>query len=62
MTDAHTGPLDQAERKPQPLAAGTLLRLPHAAVRSLTAGEDGMSYLTVHRRRPGMQIQTRPHA
>ncbi|MER6530010.1 hypothetical protein [Streptomyces sp. NPDC001508] len=24
--------------------------------RSLVAGEDGMTYLTVHRRRPGMRI------
>lgn len=41
---------------PQPLAAGTLLWLPHGSSRSLTAGDQGLTYLTVHRRRPGMQI------
>ncbi|MFF8903120.1 cupin domain-containing protein [Streptomyces lydicus] len=55
------GTLD-ATRNPQPLAAGSLLWLPHGSTRSLTAGKDGMSYLTVHRRRPGMQIKTRPRA
>ncbi|MFJ9417157.1 cupin domain-containing protein [Streptomyces sp. NPDC101227] len=48
-------------RNPQPLAPGSLVWLPHGAARSLTAGKDGMSYLTVHRRRPGMQIHPRPH-
>lgn len=44
----------------QSLAAGALAWLPHGAGRSLTAGEDGLSYLTVHRRRPGIQIKRRP--
>lgn len=44
---------------PQSLADGSLLWLPRGSTRSLTAGEAGMSYLTVHPRRPGMQI--RPH-
>ncbi|QHC23884.1 cupin domain-containing protein [Streptomyces sp. GS7] len=44
----------------QPLAPGSLTWLPHGTARSLTAGKDGMSYLTVHRRRPGMQIRNRP--
>ncbi|MEV4441112.1 hypothetical protein AB0K09_19245 [Streptomyces sp. NPDC049577] len=47
-------------RGPQPLAEGSLIWLPHGSSRSVTAGGDGLSYLTVHRRRPGMQIRTRP--
>jgi quercetin dioxygenase-like cupin family protein len=42
------------------LASGTVLWLPRGSSRSLTAGDGGMSYLTVHRRRPGMQIRPRP--
>ncbi|NSC20220.1 hypothetical protein FM076_02925 [Streptomyces albus subsp. chlorinus] len=44
----------------QPLTPGTLLWLPHGTARALTVGEGGMSYLTVHRRRPGMRIRPRP--
>lgn len=44
------------------LAAGGLLWLPHGASRSITAGPDGLRYLTVHRRRPGMQIRSGPPA
>ncbi|MEV0283619.1 hypothetical protein AB0H36_05795 [Kribbella sp. NPDC050820] len=43
----------------QPVATGSLVWLPHGSTRDLTAGAAGMSYLTVHRRRPGMQIRTR---
>ena len=39
------------------LADGALLWLPHGSTRSITAGPDGLTYLTVHRRRPGMQIR-----
>ena len=42
-----------------PLAKGTILWLPHGSSRSVAAGDDGMSYLTVHRRRPGMGIRSR---
>ena len=42
-----------------PLAKGSILWLPHGSSRSLAAGDDGMSYLTVHRRRPGMRIKSR---
>ncbi|MFJ9603756.1 hypothetical protein [Streptomyces althioticus] len=42
-----------------PLPAGTLTWLPHGSTRSLTAGPDGLTYLTTHRRRPGMTIRTR---
>ncbi|CAL9633446.1 hypothetical protein [Streptomyces sp. enrichment culture] len=41
---------------PHPLAAGTLTWLPHGSTRGLAAGPDGLTYLTVHRRRPGMRI------
>lgn len=41
----------------QHLAPGTLLWLPRTSRRALAAGEDGLCYLTVHRRRPGMQIR-----
>jgi quercetin dioxygenase-like cupin family protein len=42
--------------EPQPLTPGALVWLPHGSTRSITAGDDGLAYLTVHRRRPGMQI------
>ncbi|MFI0944207.1 cupin domain-containing protein [Streptomyces sp. NPDC021020] len=45
---------------PEPLAEGSLAWLPHGARRSLTAGGAGLTYLTVHRRRPGMTIGHRP--
>lgn len=53
-----TGVLDTPEG-PQPLAAGALLWLPHGSARSLSAGPEGLAYVTVHRRRPGMQIGRR---
>lgn len=42
---------------PVELRPGTLLWLPRTSSRSIDAGEDGLCYLTVHRRRPGMQIR-----
>ncbi|GAA2823639.1 cupin domain-containing protein [Kribbella solani] len=44
----------------EPVSTGSLVWLPHGSRRELTAGPDGLSYLTVHRRRPGMQIKRRP--
>ena len=41
------------------LASGTVLWLPRGSRRSLAAGDSGMSYLTIHQRRPGMQIRPR---
>jgi quercetin dioxygenase-like cupin family protein len=38
------------------LTPGRLLWLPRGSRRSLVAGPDGLSYLTVHVRRPGMGI------
>lgn len=46
----------------RPLAEGALVWLPRGATRSFTAGEDGLSYVTVHQRRPGMRIGRRPGA
>jgi quercetin dioxygenase-like cupin family protein len=42
------------------LLPGELVWMPRGSTRSLTAGADGLAYLTVHQRRPGMQIRTRP--
>ncbi|MFD1663090.1 cupin domain-containing protein [Streptomyces caeni] len=53
---AGDGVLDTAQGR-QRLAEGALFWLPHGSSRSLSAGEGGLSYLTVHRRRPGMQIR-----
>ncbi|MEV6948067.1 hypothetical protein AB0N07_40275 [Streptomyces sp. NPDC051172] len=50
------GPQDE----PQTLTTGALLWLPHGSTRSITAGDDGLAYLTVHRRRPGLQIGQAP--
>ncbi|WP_258054981.1 cupin domain-containing protein [Streptomyces sp. Ru71] len=41
---------------------GTLVWLPRGSSRSLAAGSDGLHYLTVHQRRPGMWIGRRPDA
>ncbi|MGW2449201.1 hypothetical protein [Streptomyces sp. NPDC001675] len=48
-----------ARDEPEPLTEGALLWLPHGSTRSITAGASGLACLTVHRRRPGMQIQSR---
>ncbi|MEV7638671.1 hypothetical protein AB0O32_01955 [Streptomyces rubiginosohelvolus] len=39
------------------LAAGAVLWLPRTSRRALTAGPDGLTYLTVHRRCPGLAIK-----
>ncbi|WP_377269836.1 cupin domain-containing protein [Peterkaempfera sp. SMS 1(5)a] len=46
----------------QQLTGGTLVWLPQGSARELAAGPDGLAYLTVHRRRPGMQIGSGPPA
>ena len=38
------------------LTSGALLWLPHGSTRGITAGDKGLAYVTVHRRRPGMRI------
>lgn len=49
VTDAGTVPLD----------SGTLLWLPRRSRRSITASSAGLSYLTVHSRRPALRIEQR---
>jgi quercetin dioxygenase-like cupin family protein len=44
----------------QTLANGNIVWLPHGSTRNITAGTSGLSYLTIHRRRPGLQIGKRP--
>ncbi|OCC08616.1 hypothetical protein [Streptomyces sp. PTY087I2] len=39
------------------LAPGVVLWLPRTSRRALAAGPDGLTYLTVHRRRPGLAIK-----
>lgn len=56
-----SGTLDGADG-PHRLTVGTLLWLPRGCSRSLAADQDGLSYLTVHQRRPGMQIRRRDPA
>lgn len=46
----------------QTLTEGTVCWLPRGAVRRLCAGPDGLSYLTVHARRPGLRIGRPPKA
>ncbi|MEV5508124.1 cupin domain-containing protein [Streptomyces orinoci] len=47
---------------PQQLSEGAVLWLPHGSSRDIAAGHQGLAYLTVHRRRPGMQIRRRTDA
>lgn len=42
----------------QQLEPGCVAWLPHGARRALSAGADGLVYLTAHRRRPGLAIRT----
>ncbi|WP_312870215.1 AraC family ligand binding domain-containing protein [Streptomyces himalayensis] len=51
------GQLD-AEGRRHTLGPGSLTWLPHGTRRSLSAGPDGMAYVTVHRRRPGLTIRS----
>jgi len=51
-----SGALDTPQGE-QPLMVGSLAWLVHGSTRSLRAGPCGLAYLTVHRRRPGMQIR-----
>jgi uncharacterized protein (DUF2249 family)/quercetin dioxygenase-like cupin family protein len=43
-----------------PLSAGGLVWLPRRSQRSIAAGPAGLSYLTVHPRRPALSIDTAP--
>jgi quercetin dioxygenase-like cupin family protein len=42
------------------VGAGRALIIPKGARRRITAGPDGVRYLSVHRRRPPLQISPRP--
>lgn len=42
------------------VCAGSLVWLPRRSRRAIVAGPDGLSYLTVHPRRPGLSIGTAP--
>jgi quercetin dioxygenase-like cupin family protein len=42
------------------LTPGALAWLPRGATRSLSAGPEGLSYVTVHRARPGLSVRPRP--
>jgi quercetin dioxygenase-like cupin family protein len=46
--------------EPIKLRPGHLLWLPRGSQRALHAGPEGLSYLTVHVRRPGLGIGSRP--
>ncbi|MER7728056.1 hypothetical protein [Streptomyces sp. NPDC096323] len=45
---------------PLTLSPTTVMWLPRTSRRSLAAGPDGLAYLTVHRRRPGLAIKRAP--
>lgn len=49
-----------AEHDVVALAAQSLIWLPRGSRRSLVAGPDGLAYLTVHRKRPGLSIRPGP--
>lgn len=42
------------------LAPGAIVWLPRRATRAVTAGAEGLRYLSVHRRKSGLQIGSRP--
>lgn len=44
----------------EPLRPGDVALLPRRSLRGFRAGDDGLEYLTVHRRRQGLRIQSRP--
>jgi quercetin dioxygenase-like cupin family protein len=54
------GTSDGGQSIAQSIAQGNLVWLSRGSTRNLTAGPEGLSYLTVHRRRPGLQIKQRP--
>lgn len=56
-----TGDL-RAENLTMRLATGLVAWLPRGSSRSLAAGAQGLAYISVHRRRPGLQIDLKPPA
>jgi quercetin dioxygenase-like cupin family protein len=57
LVAAGDGTLHSPQGMETALAEGVLCWLPHGSTRKITAGAEGLSYLTVHRRRPGMQVK-----
>lgn len=43
-----------------PLTAGALVWLPPRSQRRFAAGDSGLRYFSVHRRKPGLSISSRP--
>ncbi|MGO2360879.1 MAG: cupin domain-containing protein, partial [Brachybacterium tyrofermentans] len=50
------------EHGEEPLRSGDVALLPRRTVRGFLAGEHGLEYLTVHRKRQSLQIGTKPAA
>ncbi|MDN5598975.1 MAG: cupin domain-containing protein [Dermabacteraceae bacterium] len=48
------------EEGEEPLRTGDVALLPRRTVRGFRAGEDGLEYLTIHRRRRSLRIQSGP--
>ena len=48
--------------EPHELATGSAILLPRGALRSIQAGNTGLRYLSVHRRRGALQIEVPPEA
>lgn len=49
-----------AEDGEEPLRAGDIALLPRRTVRGFRAGDEGLEYLTVHRRRQSLRIGSAP--
>jgi quercetin dioxygenase-like cupin family protein len=58
LVAAGDGTLHSPQGMEVALAEGVLCWLPHGSTRKITASAEGLSYLTVHRRRPGMQVKS----
>jgi quercetin dioxygenase-like cupin family protein len=58
VLDGHGSVMIDGE--PHALAAGAAILIPRGARRRITSGEGGLRYLSVHRRRGPLQIQTSP--
>lgn len=43
-----------------PLSPGSIIWLPRRSQRRIIAGANGLSYFSVHRRKPGLSIGSRP--
>ncbi|MEE1736082.1 hypothetical protein [Streptomyces sp. BE147] len=59
---AGSGRLAGGPEESLPLTPSTVTWLPRTSRRALSAGPDGLTYLTVHRRRPGLTIKPPPAA